>query len=151
MMTSCVRGLSRGAVLLGVLCLGCSEGGTGPSLNFGGDPSEVVFVSLQSDPNAWPEALYQGGLLIDDEGCLRLQGWSSNPAVVWPTGYRLSSIDGRLFIRDAQGEVRARLDADFQLGGGEMQTVDHLDLSSSSRTALATHCPGTYYLASPFN
>ena len=145
-----LSGMSRGAVLLAVLCLGCTEGGTGPSLNRGADPDDVVFVALASLPSTYMEALYKGHVLVDDEGCPRLEGWSGNPTVVWPHRYSLASIDGRLFVRDEEGKVVARLDGEFTMGGGETGTVDHVDLSPESRAALAESCPGTFFLASPF-
>lgn len=105
----------------------------------GGD--DVIFLVQRVEPTVVMEALFEGRVVPDSAGCLRLAG--PDPAtVVWPYGARL---DG-LTVRDAAGRTIGRIGGPFRLGGGEVPALHTgIPLSAAEREA-ARRCPGRFWI-----
>ena len=125
-----------------------SDTGSGPSFTSGEDPSATVFVSLDAALDLYPDALYQGRVVRDEQGCLRTEG-PGQYTVVWPYGYQLVERGGKLHVQDAQGNDVGKIGGSFKFGGGEMQTIDHLPISTQKRERAVGSCPGRFWLATP--
>jgi len=91
-----------------------------------------------------------GGILIEDEGCLRLwQDNSLNYVVIWPAGYHLTVEGDALQVTDKEGELRAIV--------GDVIAVPGIDTGSAIKLArfmsgpesikLMRACDGPYWLA----
>jgi hypothetical protein len=94
------------------------------------------------------DALFQGHVVRDDQGCLRLQG--AQPAtVIWPLGSTLESRDGTRYVKDGAGRELARIGAATSLGGGYVPSHEYANLSARDRSLAQTRCPGEYWLAGP--
>ena len=130
--------------LLFVLALGLSacSNATDP----GDTPAGLVFLSLSAQPNVVMEALFNGRVVADAAGCLRLQ--SSEPAaVIWPKGFSLAnSVEGPI-VRDAAGVEIGRIQDTFKFGGGFVGTLDGIPvISDATRKTAYEKCPGSYWI-----
>lgn len=143
--------LSAGAPLLACIALAACD----PSASTGGpsrilaDLRSVVFLTQETTPAAFMDALFTGRITRDAQGCLRLDT-SERHTVVWPHGYTLESRGDGLLVRDEQGREVGTVGGSFRVGGGEVPSLDYVEhLSPEARTQAAESCPGRYWLASP--
>jgi hypothetical protein len=113
---------------------------TGTSVD---DPSAVVFLAMEAQQDAYMDALFQGRVTLDAQGCLRLEGHDQH-TVVWPRGYTLETRGSALLVKDGQGREVGTVGESFRFGGGE---VGHL--SAATRARAEESCPGRYWLAAP--
>jgi hypothetical protein len=112
------------------------------------DPDGVIFVVENERPGGYRDALYIGRVVIDEQGCMRLQG-SEPTSVVWPFGSRLQvSRDGAVYVIDDSGVRLAKVGGDAHFGGGET-SPDHAYISRRDRAILAERCPGKVWIATP--
>jgi hypothetical protein len=152
---SCTRTTSRRMVLgLITLAVACS------SLTDAADPltgdtlearfaSGVTFLTMRTDPEVFMSALFEGRVLVDLAGCLRLDS-DDRHTVVWPRGYGFDTAGGTIRILDATGVVVGRAGDDFRLAGGEVTSLhDGLGFTAADRALASAHCPGRYWIAAP--
>lgn len=137
------------AGLVALLLLGgCSSSGDGgPSAPL---PSvlldETVFLAQSEAPDAVMEALFEGRVARDDDGCLRLDTPDAH-TVVWPFGFSLTADDGELVVRDAGGDAVGAIGSRFRLGGGEVAALhDGIALAPEDRDRAESLCPGRYWI-----
>jgi hypothetical protein len=135
-----------GALLL-LLVAGCSDGVTTPadySLIF--LEGDTYFVRQPVNPGAVMEALFQGKVIKDEGGCLRLQA-PDDATVVWP--YR-SALDVRgdgQWIVGADGRDLGKIGGDFRFGGGEVPYLhEGLGFHEPSITEIMDRCPGRFWI-----
>ena len=109
-------------------------------------PAGLVFLSLSTEPNAVMDALFNGRVVTDAAGCLRLQS-SEAATVVWPKGFSLgNSVEG-VIVRNAAGVEIGRLQDTFKFGGGYVGTLDAIPIiSDATRKTAYQKCPGTYWI-----
>lgn len=108
---------------------------------------EVVFLRMRTNPTVTMDALFVGAVVVDDNGCLRLDS-PDRHTVVWPRGYDFTTAGGTIRILDAQGDVVGRVGESFRLGGGEVTSLrDEMGFTAADRALAATHCPGRYWIA----
>lgn len=130
--------------LLALAACSASERG-GPTLTGNENPDAAVFLRQREPARDVMEALYQGRILRDDQGCLRLEG--AEPAtVIWPYGFTLESRPGGLYVRDAEGRELGRIGGSFRFGGGFVPSHDYAGLSDADRALADTRCPGEYWI-----
>jgi hypothetical protein len=119
--------------------------GPGPSASEVDDPFATVFLAQESPPVAVMEALFQGRVVRDREGCLRLDT-ADRHTVVWPFGSRLEDrVDG-LHVTDAAGRDIGRIGGSFRFGGGEVPSLHEGLLSADDRRRAEARCPGRYWI-----
>lgn len=145
----------RVAGVLTVLALtagGCSSLTDLDPLSIGADTIEarigagIVFISMKISPDASMSALFEGPVLADEDGCLRLDSPDAH-TVVWPKGYDFDVAGGTIRILDAEGAVVGRVGEDFSLGGGEVTSLhEGLGFTDADRELAETHCPGRYWI-----
>lgn len=137
-------------VCLAALACGSPAGDDdGPTLAAAADPSAVVFLAQDAPPSLGMDALYQGRVLRDAQGCLRLEAWDQR-TVIWPHGYTLEARGGALRVKDAQGREVGTVGGSFRMGGGEIPSLDYVEHLSTEKRARATEsCPGGYWVAAP--
>lgn len=131
------------------LALGaCSPGaGDGPALNTAVDPSQTVFLTQASPPDAFMEALFEGRVYRDAQGCLRLESLGGDhPTAIWPYGFTLQGRDGELHVRDAKGRSIGRIGGAFRFGGGMGSTLRQGVVSAQQHQAAESRCPGSYWI-----
>jgi hypothetical protein len=132
-------------------CLAACDpsGSTGARGNLVDDPSAVVFLAMEAGQDAYMDALFQGRVTSDAQGCLRLET-SDRHTVIWPHGYTLEARGSALLVKDGQGREVGAVDGTFRFGGGEVPSLDHVNhLSAATRTQAEQSCPGRYWLAAP--
>jgi hypothetical protein len=137
-----------GARLACTVCIAlaaCSPSkGTGPALTGNENPDATVFLAQDVPPTAVMEALYQGRVNRDEQGCLRVES-EGGATVIWPYGFTLESRGGGLFVNDANGRTVGRVGGEFRMGGGFVHSARHVHLSARDRTLAETRCAGTSY------
>lgn len=138
------RGLPALAILVVATWLGsCSDSG---NLTRAPDAVETLFLAQNVVPNATMEALFQGRIIRDRAGCLRLQA-PDDATVVWPKGFTLRNRSGELAVLDSKGRKVGRIGGAFRLGGGEVPLLhDGIGLSSAARRQAEARCPGRYWI-----
>ncbi|HEX5726145.1 MAG TPA: hypothetical protein VFX98_11805 [Longimicrobiaceae bacterium] len=136
------------ACLAALAAAACTPGADdGPSFTTNDDPSSVIFLAQDADPNAWMDALFRGQIVRDEQGCLRLE---TGATAVWPAGYTLEARDDGLYVRDTQGGVVGRVGDQFHLGGGWVDSLEWVEHLSAEKRALAeARCPGQFFVAAP--
>jgi hypothetical protein len=112
------------------------------SLNRG----EPLFITQNVIPNAVMDALFQGRIVADEAGCLRLQP-GDRVTVVWPRGFTLERVSGTFLVRDADGRAVGRIGDTFRLGGGEVPYLHQgIGLSAADRQLATSRCPGLFWI-----
>lgn len=142
--------MRRGAAiaLMTLLAAGCSlteEPFAFDSLAFQ-ERTGIVFITQNVVPDAVMEALFEGRVVADAAGCLRLD--SPDPAtVVWPKGFTMTANGSTMVVRDAEGSEVGQIGGSFSLGGGEVQSLHGgIGVSAADRERAETHCPGRYWI-----
>lgn len=125
----------------------CSPtGDTGPVAGRSQEPSGVVFLVQNSTQREVMEALFQGRVVVDERGCLRLES-ADRHTVVWPKGFTLDEVGGELRVLDGTGSAVGRIGGSFRLGGGEVPFLTEGALVSSEVLQRAVEsCPGRYWI-----
>lgn len=141
---------ARDAALLSLalLATGCSSGaGDGPSLNAVDDPSHTVLLTQARPQDVVMEALFDGRVFRDGQGCLRLemQGTERHTAV-WPYGFTLETRGGELHVVDPRRRSIGRVGGSFRFGGGEVPGAEWLDVTEEKRALARSRCPGRYWV-----
>jgi hypothetical protein len=136
----------RAACMAALALAACSPGEAGgPALAGGENPDAAVFLRQNEPAQNVMDALFQGRVLRDAQGCLRLEG--AQPAtVIWPYGFTLENRPGGLHVRDAAGRALGRIGGSFRFGGGFVPSDDYAGLSDADRALAGSRCPGEYWI-----
>ena len=141
--------LFLGAPLLACLAACDPSASTGTRANLVDDPSAVVFLAFDESQSAYMDALFQGWVTRDAQGCLRLDA-GDRDTVIWPHGYTLEIRGEVLVVKDAQGRQVGTVGGSFRFGGGEVTSLEQVShLSAATRARAEESCPGRYWFASP--
>ena len=122
--------------------------------------STVLFPKLQPSDRLPPSARIRGELVLNEEGCLRIDGGSGalDYLPLWPSYFELSTEGGEIRVLDGEGDFVARAGGKIDTGGGEIQqggtpreTFEILRDLVGERMArqLRGRCPGPYWLVGP--
>jgi hypothetical protein len=123
--------------------------------------SEVFFPKLKTSDGLPPSARIRGELVLDEEGCLRIDEGGAAPATLplWPSYFKLSTGGDEIRILDGEGDFVARVGGRIDTGGGEMQhgettpreTFQTLrrGVGEDMARELRERCPGPYWLVGP--
>jgi hypothetical protein len=107
---------------------------------------EVVLLAQDESPAVVMDALFEGRVLVDGSGCLRLDA-PGRQTVIWPEGFTLGAAGGEMVVRDDRGNTVGRVGDVFRLGGGEVTTLhDGIPLSPEDRERATERCPGRYWI-----
>lgn len=118
---------------------------TGPSLLVE-ERDGLVFMRQNVEPAVTMEALFQGRVTVDAEGCPRLETPEA-PAVVWPRDYDVAVESGEFTILDGEGDAVGTLGGEFSLGGGEVTLLsDAMGFTTDDRARADERCPGKYWI-----
>lgn len=114
---------------------------------------EVVFAAQQRRPNGVMDALFTGKVVLDAQGCFRLDippGEEVSTTVVWPFGASLEGRGPTMRVLDEDGRLIVRVGGDTSFGGGFVPGVDHMAstgaLSPNMVSALRIRCPGQFWI-----
>lgn len=140
------------SILFALLPFAAACGGDlGPEPNLTGNenPDGVVFLAQSQPPAVHMQALYQGLVTRDAEGCLRVQGHEgrAGATVVWPYGSRLEARGGALLVKDASGREMGRIGGTFKMGGG-YSSDRAASLTDADRALARQRCVGEFWIAS---
>lgn len=106
----------------------------------------LLVLSQQSEPGASMAALFEGRVVADTAGCLRLD-YDAAPTVVWPRGVRARTVAGEVWITDAAGTSVARVGDEFSLGGGEVEELfAELGFDPADQALAEARCPGRFWV-----
>lgn len=104
-----------------------------------GPDGETIYLPRQAPTGVGMDALIQGTLRLDENGCLRLEAGDEAILVVWPYDFSLRVEGDTVEVLNGAGEVVGRVDQDLSMGGGNAPTVEIPDLPSDL-------CPGPYWI-----
>ncbi|MBW3571326.1 MAG: hypothetical protein KY467_09480 [Gemmatimonadetes bacterium] len=113
-------------------------------------PPDTVLLTQASPTKVVMQALFEGRVDRDEQGCLRLDSQDRH-TVVWPFGFTLVRRDGGLYVRDAFRRDIGRIGGPFRFGGGEVPTVEGADLPAGKRELAESRCPGRYWVVGATN
>lgn len=104
----------------------------------------------QQGPSATPDSLTTGRLLVDDEGCFRLDDniSGSRSTLIWPPNYAPSVQGDEIQIRNGEGQVVAQAGDEVELGGGEIPSSlkGIAIVDERTKRELLGRCPGPYFI-----
>lgn len=110
------------------------------------DRGEIVFLTQNVVPLVAMDALYEGRVVVDDEGCLRLDTPTAS-TVVWPRDYDVEARDDGFVVVNGEGAEVGTVGGAFSLAGGEVNELsDAMGFTSEDRARAAERCPGRYWI-----
>ncbi len=89
-----------------------------------------------------------GKLVLDDEGCLRIEEppGHKDTVPIWPAGYELDTSGGKVRVLDEEGRVAATVGEEVYMGGGVIPK-DQVTLADERRLReLFGRCQGEYWI-----
>ncbi|HEU4558727.1 MAG TPA: hypothetical protein VFS20_12795 [Longimicrobium sp.] len=132
------------ACLVALTLAACEAKNRSPTLSQTDLPA--VFIVQGAPATAVMDALFQGRVTLDAQGCLRLENTGDQHTVVWPHGFTLEERGGALFVKDAAGREVGRVGGSFRFGGGETPVLHQGVVSEESRKLAESRCPGRYWI-----
>ncbi len=142
--------LARPAFLALLLSgLACSDGlAPWPSALLSDLEGGPVFLVQSQPATVVMEALFDGRVRADDDGCLRLDLESPDGAtIVWPFGATLEPRGGTYRVRDVNGRVVGVVDDRFRFGGGFVAHLhDGIPMNEDTRARADERCPGAFWI-----
>lgn len=143
--TCSVAALAASVILGAAGCSQTADGG--PSELLGSSLVEdVVFLTQNAEPEAVMDALFEGRVVLDEAGCLRLDA-PDRHTVVWPVGFSLEVEGDDLTVRDDEGRTVGSIGGAFRLGGGEVERLhEGIRMAPSDKTKAEERCPGRYWI-----
>ena len=144
------RSTPVGALLFTFALAGCGDG----TIVASPDPmlevltkDGVVLFTQNRVPDVTMDALFEGPVVQDAAGCLRLAS-ADGATVVWPLGYTADVGGSSIEIRAADGALVGTVGEAFTSGGGEVEALtEAMGFTDADRHA-AEVCPGRYWIAS---
>ncbi len=139
--------LTLAAVLLTAACGGGGPGSGGDETTAPSGGSEVFFPRQQAGGEAMMAEI-SGKLVLDDEGCLRIEEHPGHADTVpiWPAGFELDTSGGEVSVLDGEGRVAATVGDRVYMGGGGVPK-DRVTLADEGMLReLFERCPGEYWL-----
>jgi hypothetical protein len=109
----------------------------------------MIYFPRQAPTNAYTEALLEGTLILDPNGCLRVESeggdalGDDSPLVLWRHDFALQVEDDVIEILNGEGQVVGRVGEAIRMGGGETsaKAVPGLPIEA---------CPGPYWALGEF-
>lgn len=110
------------------------------------DRAGVVLLTQNVVPLVAMDALYEGRVVADEEGCLRLDTPTAS-TVVWPHDYDVEQRDDGIVVVNGDGSEVGTIGGAFSLAGGEVNELsDAMGFTSEDRSRAAARCPGRYWI-----
>ena len=107
----------------------------------GADGQTIIFPR-QAPAVAGMDALLEGTLILDENGCLRVQHESMSPAeapvIIWHYDFSLAINGEEIVVLNGDGEPVGRVGEWTRMGGGESGTVVEPEMPEA--------CPGPYWI-----
>lgn len=130
----------------------CSSDAASPTLP---DPPAGLQVTVQEDvvvltqnvvPEVTMEALFDGDVILDEAGCMRLATDGAH-TVIWPVDYGVRSEGSDRIVHDDQGNPVGVIGGSFTVSGGEVSGLsDALGFTDADRALAASQCPGGFWI-----
>ena len=112
----------------------------------GVDADDVIFLTASVPVTVHMQALYEGNVVADAAGCVRLAD-ASGHTVVWPYAFELRQHNGAATVVDPGGREIGDVGGAFSFGGGEVPTLHQgIALSDARRQLALERCPGRYWI-----
>lgn len=107
----------------------------------GADGQTIIFPR-QAPAVAGMDALLEGTLILDENGCLRVQHESMSPAeapvIIWHYDFSLAINGEEIVVLNGDGEPVGRVGEWTRMGGGESPTIIEPEMPQA--------CPGPYWI-----
>ena len=92
------------------------------------------------------DALFQGRVVEDSSGCIRLQP-PSGATVVWPKGFSLEMTAEGARVQDQNGLEVGLIGSTFRFGGGEVPFLHGgLGFQPAEVALIQSRCPGRFWI-----
>ena len=104
-----------------------------------GPDGQTIYLPKQAPSNTYMLALLEGRLILDENGCLRVEDQSGEARLIlWRSDFELQVGNEGIEILDDEGQVAARVDEEVRVGGGEgmLDAIPGMPLEA---------CPGPYW------
>ncbi len=105
---------------------------------------QYFFPTQKETVTTYMDALLGGRLVVDDGGCLRVNGY----LLVWPYRFSLSTFNDmkELQILDNDGKYVTQLGHNIRVSGGEISGDDSGNVSAYSTQLPSDRCMGPYWI-----
>ncbi|HZE20617.1 MAG TPA: hypothetical protein VE082_01060, partial [Desulfobaccales bacterium] len=104
-----------------------------------GPDGRTIYFPMQPPTNVYLTALMEGTLVLDSNGCLRVETPGGvSPLVLWHHDFELRVEGEQIDVLDGEGRVVGRVGEAIRMGGGEAPAVSIPGLPREA-------CPGPYW------
>lgn len=110
----------------------------------------ILFLVQGAPQEVSMEALYEGRIAPNREGCIQTEG-PSPATIVWPHGFTLEDRGEELEVKDATGRIIGTIGGSFRFGGGQVPSNGYTLLPEPARTTAAARCPGDVWIVGDTN
>lgn len=118
------------------------ESNAGGLDEYSGPNRQVIYFPRQAPAVAGMDALLEGTLILDDNGCLRVQhetvSQNEAPVIIWHYDFSLEFAGETITVLNGNGEPVGRVGEWTRMGGGESRTVTEPEMPEA--------CPGPYWI-----
>ncbi|MCB8928224.1 MAG: hypothetical protein H6652_21675 [Ardenticatenaceae bacterium] len=118
------------------------ESNAGGLDEYTGADGQAIYFPRQAPAVAGMDALLEGTLVLDDNGCLRVQHESVSlaeaPVVIWHYDFSLEIEGETITVLNGNGEPVGRVGEWSRMGGGESSAIAEPEMPEA--------CPGPYWI-----
>ncbi len=116
---------------------------SGGVTEYTGPDEQIIYFPRQAPAVGGMEALLEGTLILDDNGCLRVQHESmslaESPVVIWHYDFSLETAGEEITVLNGDGEPVGRVGEWTRMGGGEGGRM-------LAAPEMPEACPGPYWI-----
>ncbi|WP_420642207.1 hypothetical protein [Candidatus Leptofilum sp.] len=109
---------------------------------YSGPEGQIIYFPRQAPAVAGMDALLEGTLVLDDNGCLRVQHESVSlteaPIVIWHYDFSLEISEEAITVLNGEGEPVGRVGEWTRMGGGESNAIAEPEMPEA--------CSGPYWI-----
>lgn len=118
------------------------ESNQGGVTEYSGPDGQTIYFPRQAPTIGGMAALLEGRLILDENGCLRVQpedaSFKDAPVVVWHYDFTLTVENGEIVIWNGMGEPVGRVGEWTRMGGGQSHSLAQPDMPAG--------CPSPYWI-----
>lgn len=111
-----------------------------PGVEINVNNPSINLITLSEPQNDYMEALISGTLIVDINGCVKIEDYN----IIWPYGFQVCNNNRE--ICDSKGISMAKLNAQIKLSGGERTSIPKEEFEKHIILETDRTCEGNFWL-----